>query len=100
MLKIRFEDITYLDNHKIKYSSLPGEEKEIIFQDCNNNYIKQKQNSNIVNRCVGVRDITANPPFIGLYSDPPAKVIFSSEEAFGDFRNKIHKFDWITLDLS
>ncbi|MGG1554981.1 hypothetical protein [Paenibacillus ferrarius] len=98
MKKINFKQIIYLNKDKLEYISETGIEEEILFQDCSDNY--RKQNSNIVNNCVGVRDITANPPFIGLYSDPPLKILFNSEEEFGDFRNKIHDFDWGTLDLS
>lgn len=70
----------------------------MLFQNCNANY--RKQNSSTVSKCVGVRDITANPPFIGLYSEPPLKILFNSEDEFGEFKNAIHDFDWMTLDLS
>ncbi|MCY9658175.1 hypothetical protein P5G65_04580 [Paenibacillus chondroitinus] len=97
MVKIQLSDITFINKDKIKYLT-GNKEEEIVFQECYDNYVKK--NSNGVSKCVGVRDITANPPFIGLYSDPPLKILFESEEEFADFRNKIHNFDWLTLDLS
>lgn len=97
MVKIHFSDITFINKDKIKYLT-GSKEEEIVLQDCNDNYIKK--NSNGVSKCVGVRDITANPPFIGLNCDPPVKIMFNTEEEFGDFRNKIHDFNWTTLDLS
>lgn len=96
--KINFKQVTYLNKDKLQFISETGLEEEILFQDCNDNY--RKRNVNGENKCVGARDITANPPFIGLYSEPPIKILFDSEEEFGELRNKIHDYGWTTLDLS
>lgn len=105
MMKIQANAITCMDNDGIKYISDSGKEEEIRFNQCNDNYKKQQlgnMNQDYIrnSKCVGVRDITATPPFIGLYSEPRCKFVFETEEEFSTFRNKIHDFGWTTLDLS
>ncbi|MFB6365857.1 hypothetical protein ACFCP7_17625 [Paenibacillus elgii] len=110
MTKIQADAITCIDNGGIKYISNTGKEEELRFEQCNENYKKQqlgregmKQDDMYAigkSKCVGVRDIIAKPPFIGLYSEPRCKIEFESEEEFSIYRNKIHDFGWTTLDLS
>jgi hypothetical protein len=110
MLKIHANTITDVNRDRFLYLDENGDEAEVCFESCNDNYKKKSLNREDMSQddidfitkstCVGVRDITAKPPFIGLYSEPPVKIIFDSEEEFSAFRNKIHDLERTTLDLS
>ncbi|MBB6214121.1 hypothetical protein HNQ80_000190 [Anaerosolibacter carboniphilus] len=102
----------------INYSDEAGEEKFIDFEECNENWIQYRKRTeklddeklaNIKNndKCIGQRDICANPIFIEFFTRPFTRFEFKEsdeypdpKEAFNCLQNEIILAGWKTLDLS
>jgi hypothetical protein len=113
------QGLTYVDDE--------GVEKFIDFAQCYENYVKEMLSSarwdkikaannktdadwdNYVERTkkwreVGRRNILTPPwgdgPFVELYTEPPTRFQFDSEEAYREITGAIRETGWRTADLS
>lgn len=102
----------------ISYCDETGEEKFIDFEECNKNWIQYRKrteklddekltNIKSIDKCVGQRDICANPMFIEFFTRPFTRFEFKDftdninpKEAFSNLQNDIASVGWRTLDLS
>lgn len=100
--EIDYDSIVAIDEHGIKFDSLHW----LTYKECVSNFNRQYPNSS--GNCIGERDITAEPPYIELYSTyAHTKILFAKKGFFNknveDFHNLqrlINKFGYETLDLS
>lgn len=104
------EGISYVDEN--------GIEGYVDFKQCSENWIQYRKRSENLNhekvielkrssKCVGQRDICANPRFIEFFTRPFTRFEFiesdeypDTEMAFCKLQNDIISAGWTTLDLS
>ena len=102
--EVSYENIVSIDEHGIKFSDLHW----LTYKECTINFNRKYPNSR--GNCIGERNITAEPPYIELYSTyAHTKILFNKKGLFRknknmiDFHNlqrHINEFGYTTLDLS
>lgn len=102
--EVDYNSIANIDEHGIKFRDYHW----LTYKECAFNFKRKYPNSSGI--CVGERDITANPPYIELYSFYAhdkilfnKKGLFSKKKNTDDFlylQNLIQEFGYTTYDLS
>ncbi|MEL7597266.1 MAG: hypothetical protein AAGU01_03585 [Clostridiaceae bacterium] len=102
----------------IHYADEDGKVCFVSFAECNENWIQYRKRVEQLNddqviklkessRCVGQRDICANPMFIEFFTRPFTRFEFNQTSddqdpkiAFTELKNQILSYGWTTLDMS
>lgn len=79
-MKYSYKDIDCIDSEGI---SLYGSRK-ILFEICMREYQKIYPEST---KCIGVRDITGNPPYFEFFMPEHIKIVFDRKGLFGKRKN-------------
>ena len=99
-----YDSIVNIDTHGIKFRDFHW----LTYEECAFNFKRKYPNSS--GKCIGERDITANPPYIELYTFyAHDKILFNKKGLFSKSKNiddfhylqkLIQEFGYTTLDLS